>query len=208
MIFMRYESFRSYLKMYPVTSAILAINLAVQLLVMFRGDQLIYNGAFYVWPGDPFGLVEPWRYFTSMWLHGGWQHLLFNCFSILVFAPPLERLLGHVKYTLLYVLSGIVGNLATAIVMSVMSESMISVGASGAVYGVFGSFLYLAVVRKGLLDVASTKTIYTILVIGVIYSVIMQGINLWAHLGGALGGFLIMGVFDRIGSLRLRYNRH
>lgn len=208
MIFMRYESFRSYLKMYPVTSAILAINLAVQLLVMFRGDQLIYNGAFYVWPGDPFGLVEPWRYFTSMWLHGGWQHLLFNCFSILVFAPPLERLLGHVKYTLLYVLSGIVGNLATAIVMSVMSESMISVGASGAVYGVFGSFLYFAVVRKGLLDAASTKTIYTILVIGVIYSVIMQGINLWAHLGGALGGFLIMGVFDRIGSLRLRYNRH
>src|SRR5690625_192853 len=55
-------------------------------------------------------------YVTSIFLHNGFRHLLFNSFSIFVFAPPLERMLGHIRYALLYLLSGIVGNILTEVI--------------------------------------------------------------------------------------------
>jgi len=192
MIFLRYESFRSYIRLYPVTTVILALNLIVFLSDRFLFDgQLTLRGLFYQIPvEDPYGLHEPWRYLTSIVLHGGWDHLLFNCFSTLVFAPPLERLIGHGRYLLFYVAAGISGNILSAIVH--IGEFHASVGASGAIYGVFGAFLYMAMFQKHTLDEGSRKTVYSILAFGLIYSLLLPGIDIWAHVGGALGGFAMM----------------
>ncbi|XEC96493.1 rhomboid family intramembrane serine protease [Paenibacillus tarimensis] len=202
MIFLRYESFRSYLKLYPVTSAILAINLVLfAVLELSGGSQnrltLFHFGAFWTGPENPFGLAEIWRYITSQFLHIGLEHLLFNCFSILVFTPPLERLFGSVKYLVFYLLCGISGNLLSAAVAFVGSLDgySFSAGASGAIYGVFGAYLYLALLRKNSLDEASRKTVYMILVIGLIYSVFAPRVNLWGHVGGGIGGFLLYSLF-------------
>jgi rhomboid protease GluP len=194
LIFVRNESFRSYIRLYPITTLILAIN-----LIVFLIDKVIYDqqitiwGMFYQEPiADPYGMSEPWRYITSIALHAGWDHLLFNCFSTLVFAPPLERLLGHFRYLFLYLIAGIAGNTLTAVVHA--GTEYASVGASGAIYGIFGAYLFLAVNRKTAMDEATRKTIYTVLIIGLIYSILMPNINIWAHVGGSVSGFAIMSV--------------
>ncbi|MCD9025341.1 rhomboid family intramembrane serine protease [Cohnella silvisoli] len=193
MIFLRNESFRSYIRLYPITAIILAINLIVFISdTMIFDRQLTIRGMFYQEPiTDLYGMNEPWRYVTSIVLHAGWDHLLFNCFSTLVFAPPLERLLGHFRYLVFYLIAGIVGNALTAFVHA--GSEYASVGASGAIYGIFGAYLFLAVFRKFALDEATRQTIYTTLIIGLIYSVLMPNINIWAHIGGSIAGFAMMG---------------
>jgi len=197
MIFLRYESFREYLRYYPVTSVILALNLLVFLAdLVLEGTPLLDAGFFRLHPVyDRYGLLEPWRYATSVFLHANWEHLLFNMFSILVFAPPLERLLGHVRYAAFYLLAGILGNVYSAAVH--IGGIHIAVGASGAVYGVFGAYLYLALFRKRVMDEASRKTVYTILLFGLLYSLISPRIDIWAHVGGCLAGFLMLGILVR-----------
>ncbi|REE82737.1 rhomboid protease GluP [Paenibacillus taihuensis] len=193
MIFLRYESFRSYLRFYPVTSAIIAINLLVYIL-----DHLVFNGTlldrgfFRSTPnGHYFSFDEPWRYVTAEFLHLSISHIFYNMFSMLIFAPPLERMLGHVRYAGFYLLCGIVGNLLSAIA----STETYGAGASGSIYGVFGAYLYLAVMKRSM-DVNSRKTVYTILIFGLLYTFIAPNIGVWAHIGGLFAGFLLMYIYD------------
>ncbi|MBD2846047.1 rhomboid family intramembrane serine protease [Paenibacillus sp. IB182496] len=193
MIFIRYESFQAYLKLYPITSAILGLNLLLFILSQIVGLPLLEFGAFIQMPADPYGLIEPWRYVTSQFLHLSWQHILFNCFSILVFAPPLERLLGSLRYLVFYLLCGIVGNLFSALWGPAW---LVSAGASGAIYGVFGAYLNLALIRKDMLDAASRKTVYTILILGIVFSFMtVTRVNILAHVGGLAAGFALYAPF-------------
>jgi len=207
MIFLRYESFRSYLKLYPVTSALIALNIVYFVIVAIAGSttdymHLYHYGAFVADKTfDPFGLVEPWRYVTSMFMHAGIEHLLFNMFALLVFAPPLERLLTSWKYAVFYLLCGIGGNFMVAL----MEQSSIGVGASGAIYGVYGAYLYISIFRKAWLDEGSRKTVYVILMMGVVYSLLIPKVSFWGHVGGALAGFLLYNLFDRAMVRRQRY---
>lgn len=205
MIFLRYESFRGYLKLYPATSLIIAANLIYFIIVAINGDpnsayHAVQFGAFAANPTiDPYGLQEPWRYLTSMFMHSGLEHLLYNMFSLLVFAPPLERLMRTWKYFVFYLLCGIAGHAASAWVHALQQDDAwhVSVGASGAIYGVFGAYLYITVFRRAWLDTSSRKTVYAILIFGVIYSFLVPSVNVWAHLGGGAAGFLIYNWFDR-----------
>lgn len=194
MIFLRYESFRDYLRLYPVTSAILALNSLVYIAdLALAGTPLLDAGYFWMHPVyNRYGLEEPWRYVTSVFLHAGWEHLLYNTFAVLVFAPPLERLIGHFRYAVFYLMAGLLGNVYSAAVH--LGEEHAAVGASGAVYGVYGAYLYLALFRKRALDEASRKTVYAILLFGLLYSLIFPRIDIWAHVGGCLAGFLMLGV--------------
>lgn len=142
---------------------------------------------------------ELWRYFASTFLHFGGMHLIMNCFSLYVFAPPLERMIGSVRYLLFYLLSGFSGS---AISYLLMSNGTISAGASGAVYGVFAAYLFLAIFRKDILDAQSGQTIKTILIVGLIYS-FMPGVSFFGHLGGFIGGFALMALF----ALTMKRNR-
>ncbi|RAP75548.1 rhomboid family intramembrane serine protease [Paenibacillus montanisoli] len=193
MIFLRYESFRSYLRLYPVTAAIIAINLAIYIADRYMlGGILLERGLFYSYRDDNyFSLDEPWRYITAQFLHLNLSHIFFNMFAVLVFAPPLERMLGHVKYLAFYLLCGVVGNLFSAIADS----STAGAGASGAIYGVYGAYLYLALMKRSM-DPDSRKTVYTILIFGILYSVFAPGIGLWAHIGGLFAGFVLAYVHD------------
>lgn len=76
MIFLRYESFRGYLKSYPVTSILIALNLILFAGQLLTNDRLTYDLMFIQWQDQPgyadnaFGLQEPWRYITSIFVHG------------------------------------------------------------------------------------------------------------------------------------------
>ncbi|GBG12253.1 rhomboid family intramembrane serine protease [Paenibacillus agaridevorans] len=205
MIFLRYESFRSYLRYYPGTAALIAINLIVFIIAQFYKEIVSY-GMFLAVPGlDSFGFLEPWRYITSQFLHVDFGHFFFNMFALLVFAPPLEYLLKTFKYIVFYVLCGIGGNLLSALVTNLQHDPYhAAIGASGAIYGVYGAFLFIALLRKSMLDVSSRKTVYIILAFGVIHSIFVPKIDLWGHIGGALAGFLLYGLLDNLKQRRRR----
>lgn len=190
MLFLRYENFRQYIRWYPVTSLILAIQLLLYLWMSLVGDTYDTDTLL------RFGALENaapysghyWRYFASLFLHNGFDHLLFNSFSLFVFAPPLERLLGKWKYAVFYLGSGFTGNLATVLFYK---ETVATVGASGAIYGVFAAYIFIAIFFRKALDAGSSSTIKTVVVVGFLYSLIIPHVNIYAHVGGFVGGFLL-----------------
>jgi len=199
-LFLRHESFREYVRYYPVNTLILALIVAVH--AGFAVAEAVYGipadvlkqvfGGFVKVPRrgiDP----EMWRYLSSIFLHGNFAHLLFNAFAVYVFAPPLERAIGHFRYLVLFLFSGVIGNVFTYL----FYYEVASLGASGAVYGVFGAYMYYIIFHGWAIDIISKKTVLTILVLGLIYS-FMPGVNFFAHLGGFLGGLLLNGLYVRL----------
>jgi rhomboid protease GluP len=189
-VFARRESLKEYIKKYPVTFTMIVIQLLVMLAMEGYGSSkdsttLLRFGAMFNMPGMH---PEPWRYVTAIFLHIGWEHLLFNSFALYVFAAPLERLLGASRYILYYLACGIIGNLASALMHS---DIYIGAGASGAIYGVYGAYLYLSIFRKDMIEFETRQTVIPIIVIGFIYSIVAPHIDIYAHLGGFIGGLAL-----------------
>ncbi|WNQ11201.1 rhomboid family intramembrane serine protease [Paenibacillus aurantius] len=202
MQFVRYESLRQYLRFYPVTSLIILINLVMFLIMEGYGssrdpETLLKFGAMFSAPGFA---PEWWRYVTAMFLHIGFEHLLFNMFALFVFAPPLERLIGHFRYAVFYLLSGVAGS---AVSYGFQGTTYLGAGASGAIYGIYAAYLFFGLFRRDLQDKSSSQTVVLILVLGVIYSFVVPRVDLYAHLGGAVAGFLLAAVFS-VGIRRLK----
>ncbi|SEL57154.1 rhomboid family intramembrane serine protease [Paenibacillus sp. OK003] len=200
MIFIRYENWKSYLKFFPLTSILLIANVVMFIVLSLNGGStnsitLLKFGALV---NHELFAADWWRYITSMFLHAGFSHLLFNSFALIVFAPPMERLLGSVRYGVLYLGGGILGNILAVAWYNSVGATTISVGASGAIYAIYGAFLYVALFQRTMMDETSRKTLYTLLVFGIIFSFAMTGINWMAHLGGLLGGFFIYGLLIRL----------
>jgi len=199
-MFLRYESFREYIRYYPVNTVILTILVAAHVgfaiaasMYGVSANELkqVYGGFLKV---PEYGIIpEYWRYVTSAFLHADFGHLLFNGFAIFVFAPPLERALGPMRYAFLFLFAAVTGNIFTNFYDGVI----FSLGASGAVYGVFGAYVYYMLFRRRAMDPSSKKTIQTILIVGVIYSFVVPHVNLYAHLGGFVGGLALNALYSR-----------
>lgn len=187
-MFARRESMKEYIRRYPVVSLVILLN-----IVMFTvlevygsstdGETLYRFGAMF---GDPYFKPEPWRFVSAMFLHIGFMHLLMNGFALYIFAAPLERMLGSLRFAALYLVSGIVGNIASYLLHQ---DPFLGAGASGGIYGIYAAYLYISFLRKDLLDAGSSATIKTILIVGAIYSIIMPEVDLYGHAGGFAGGF-------------------
>lgn len=196
MIFLRRETLGQYIRFYPVTSLLLGVFLVLFFAMEWTGSSgsvrtLLDFGAIYSNEGETH---EWWRYISAVFLHIGLQHLLFNGFALYVFAPPLERILGSWHYAGFFLVSGFAGN---AFSMLLSKPPFISAGASGALYGVYAAYLYLGLFRKHVLDAGTRQTITTILIVGLIYSVVVPNVNLYAHLGGFIGGFLYFALLTK-----------
>ena len=131
---------------------------------------------------------EYWRLLSPIILHSGFPHVLFNSFSLVLFGPVLERMLGKTRFILLYITAGAAANIATLLLEPL---TYIHVGASGAIFGLFGYFAAIIVFRKELLSRENSQIILTITIIGVIMTFLQPNINVTAHLFGLLAGFLI-----------------
>ncbi|NHN29552.1 rhomboid family intramembrane serine protease [Paenibacillus agricola] len=204
-MFSRRESLKQYFSWYPVTAVIICINLLLWGLMEWyelshSKDETFYLfGALFDLPGLT---AEPWRYVTAIFLHNGFAHLLFNCFALYVFAPPLERMLGKWRYLLTYIASGIAGNICS---MWLHMDYFISVGASGAIYGIYAAFLYLALFRKDIIDSQTKKMVVILIAVGFANSLIVPNIDIYAHLGGFIGGFVVLALI--VLSIKRRHRR-
>lgn len=172
---------------YPVTSLLIAVNLILFLILSFSGgstnpETLIRFGAKY----DPaITNGEWWRLFTSIFLHIGFVHLTFNTLALYYLGSVVERIYGSVRFLTIYLLAGLSGSLA-----SFLYNEALSAGASGAIYGCFGALIYFGLKRRAQFFQSFGKELYTILLLNLAISFIVPGIDLFAHIGGLIGGFL------------------
>ncbi|MBM4765390.1 rhomboid family intramembrane serine protease [Bacillus sp. B15-48] len=191
-MFLRTESFREFLRFYPVVSLILFIHLLVFLATTL--PILPSKEIFALLAGVNLYIVEGeiWRLFTPIFTHSGFTHLLFNSFSLVLFAPALERMLGPGKFIAIYLLTGISANIATLLLEPL---TYIHVGSSGAIFGLFGFYISMIMFRKDLLSKVNSQTILTIAVISVIMTFVQPNINITAHIFGLIAGFLTGRIF-------------
>ena len=127
---------------------------------------------------------------TSMFMHFGAYHLLFNMYALSILGPPVDYVCGSVRFLIIYLLSGIAGNAATMLVEERSGRYRISAGASGSVFGLLGACFVLAVAGYGF----SLRSIMTTLVINLAYGFMSRRINMVAHAGGFVGGAAVMAV--------------
>jgi len=190
-MFIRTErSIQEFIRFYPVVSVIVFINLLLWLMIdvlqLQVGHSLYHFGV-----GHNYSVSygEYWRLVTPIFLHAGLSHVLFNSFALVLFGPALETMIGKVRFIFIYFLTGIIGNVGTYIIdpMSTIPH----LGASGAIYGLFGIYIYMAIFRKDLIDTGSAQIIKIIFIIGLITTFIQPNINIAAHIFGFIGGFAL-----------------
>ncbi|KAA8516419.1 hypothetical protein F0562_016712 [Nyssa sinensis] len=135
---------------------------------------------------------QGWRLITCVWLHGGVFHLLANMLSLLVIGIRLEQEFGFVRIGLLYLISGFGGSLFSALFI----QSNISVGASGALFGLLGGMLSELITNWTIYanKVAAFLTLVIIIVINLAVG-ILPHVDNFAHIGGFVSGFLLGFVF-------------
>ncbi|XP_075517354.1 RHOMBOID-like protein 1 [Primulina tabacum] len=135
---------------------------------------------------------EGWRLITCIWLHGGVFHLLANMLSLLVIGIRLEQEFGFVRIGLLYLISGLGGSLLSALFI----QTNISVGASGALFGLLGGMLSELITNWSIYanKVAAFLTLVIIIAINLAVG-ILPHVDNFAHIGGFLSGFLLGFVF-------------
>lgn len=187
-MFLRTESFRSFLHFYPIVSFLVGLHFLLWIWISFSlpWGQFLFENMVGINMFIAHG--EWWRLFTPILIHAGFGHVLFNSFSLVLFGPALEKLLGNVRFILVYVGAALIANVATFLLES---PGFSHVGASGAIYGLFGIYLYMVLFRKDLIDQANSQIIITILVIGLIMTFVSGNINVLGHIFGFIGGTIL-----------------
>ena len=132
--------------------------------------------------------LELFRLISSIFLHGGIIHLLCNMYSLYIIGPQLESFFGKTKFIIIYIFSGIVGNLLS---MTLLQSNVVSVGASGALFGLLGSLLYFGYHYRVYLSGVIKSQIIPLIILNLLIGFSVPGINNLAHIGGLLGGILI-----------------
>lgn len=131
-----------------------------------------------------------WRLVTPIFLHAGLLHVGFNLYALYVIGPPVEARFGPKRFLFVYLYSGVAGVLA-----SMAFSSDLSVGASGAIFGLIGAYAVYLYQHRELFGPGGRRTLLNLVLIAVVNLVIglAPGIDDWAHLGGLLGGSLLAG---------------
>lgn len=140
-----------------------------------------------------------WRLITAAFLHAGLMHIVFNGFSLFAVGPIVESMYGHWRFLIVYLVAAVTGNLFSA----AFSPVSIGVGASGAIFGMFGAILYFGVEYRDMFKRLFGPRIIMIIVINLVYGFMNAGIDNFAHIGGLVGGFLTAGALG-VGGRRRR----
>ncbi len=182
-------------KRFRITYGLIGLNL------LFYAVSIFYTGSVVDMPAGglvdlgavygPFVVVEGewWRLLTAMFLHGGMTHLLMNMFSLYIIGRPMELYFSPKSYLSLYLLTGIVGGLVSIVV----HPETVAIGASGAIFGVFGALSgYFFAYRRELGEHAHQfmKDFALIIGINLILGFSIPNIDVSAHAGGLVSGLI------------------
>lgn len=173
-----------------ITYGLIIINVIFFLLMYIFG-----NGSTNIMTLLNFGASYPplvrggeyWRLISSSFLHIGIVHLVLNMYALYIIGSQLEGFLGRTKYLVVYLGSAILGNLLSILFLG----NSISAGASGAIFGLFGSLLYFGYHYRIYLGNVLHSQLIPILIINFILGFVLSGIDIYSHIGGFVGGLLI-----------------
>ncbi len=130
---------------------------------------------------------QVWRLITCAFLHGGLIHIFFNMYALKILGPEIEYVYGKVKYLVIYLLSAI----AASIFSYIFGPQSVSVGASGAIFGLFGAMLIFGIKHRKQMGKAYMMNILQVIFVNVIIGISSSNIDNAAHFGGLIVGALI-----------------
>jgi len=179
----------------PLTSILIGINIFVYILSVFASGEfesiplgtLVSFGAIYgpVIVGDD----AWWRLLSAMFLHGSITHLLMNMVSLYIVGRSIEPYLGKNRYISLYLISGLLGGVASFY----MHPLSVAVGASGAIFGIFGALVGFVLANRARSAEAARAFMQdaaVILGINLLLGIIVPTIDMSAHIAGLVTGFI------------------
>lgn len=170
-----------------VTTILIALNVIMFLLSVFDYSFVINTFANYylnVKNGEIYRLI------TAAFVHANVLHIFFNMYALYVLGPQIEKFYGRKRYLLIYLGSALLGSL-----LSVVLTNNVSVGASGAIFGLFGAMLYFGYKYRATLDGFLRSRIIPVIVINLLLGFMIPGIDVYGHIGGLLGGLILSYAF-------------
>jgi len=180
-----------------VTYALVFINVTVWLLMLINGANFIQPSVemLFRWGGNTASEVQHgqwWRMITATFLHSGFMHITMNMLGLWSIGQTVERIYGHRAYLLIYLGSALAGS---ALSLHFSAQKAVSVGASGAVFGIAGALLVAVYQHRDTLPKIFGKQNLTGIGAFVVYSLAQgfahAGIDNGAHIGGLLAGAAI-----------------
>lgn len=184
----------------PCTVALIVINVAVFFIMSLFGNTedvmfMLEHGAMF----EPL-ITEDHEYYriiTSMFLHFGIEHLLNNMVILGALGWNLELETGKIRFLIIYLVSGIGGNLLSLYLGVSSAEYAVSAGASGAIFGLMGALLYVAARNRGRMGRISGKGVLFMIALSLYFGITSSGIDNAAHIGGLLCGFILAVILYR-----------
>lgn len=177
-------------KKFYLTYIIIAINALICILMFLIDKSFDFNVYTLIRFGAKYNPMiasgQYYRLLTPTFLHSDLTHLLFNMYALNILGKNIEFIYGKLKFIIIYLVAGIFGTLGSFI----FSKS-VAVGASGAIFGLLGAYLYLYVSRPDVFNVKFLKNLLTVIGINLLFGIIFPNIDNWAHICGLIGGFII-----------------
>lgn len=177
-----------------VNIILVALNVVIWCVVEIFGDT--FDGVYIAQCGGIYPDLllyegEWYRLFTAMFLHFGAQHLANNMILLAAAGGILEKAVGGLRYLIIYLGGGLVGNLLSLYIMVRTGDYAVSAGASGAVFAIIGALVWAAIRNKGKISGLNTKGLLFMIALCLFYGITTTGIDNYAHIGGAVGGFFL-----------------
>ena len=216
-----YDNGNNFISQIPtVTKNLVAINILMFIATLINENFMVTNFAMF-YPASPF--FKPWQILTHMFMHGGFWHIFFNMYSLLMFGSILERSLGPKKFLIFYFVTGLgavalhtgvewmqarvfIANGAAGAYQQLLVTP--TLGASGAIYGVLIGFAMLyPQARLTLIFPPIPMTAKWLVIIFAAIELfsgingIQDGVAHFAHLGGMLFGWLLIRWWRKQGNL-------
>ena len=184
-------------KQHVATYYIIIITTIVWLLQVYfyganagSGENLLAAGGLF----GPWITAHPeqiWRLFSAMFLHISWMHWLMNMVTLFLVGRIIEEELGSFRFALIYILSGIFANAMTFFI----SFSSLSVGASTAIFGMFGAIATLGFYTNSPRLREVSKGFIVLIILVLISNIFQSRVNIIGHFGGVIGGALLSAIF-------------
>ncbi len=189
---MKFEDYiKLYFKKHPVTFVLLSLNTIMFFVVLFNGgfspESLANNGGLV--PRLVSDQNQYYRLLVAMFLHGGLFHFLMNSYFLYYLGGFTEKLLGSTRYAIIYMLSGLGSSVA---VWLFSDPDVVTIGASGALYGIMGGLLILTFLKANWFSPYGIRSIRSISLINIILTFVLGGVlSFWGHIGGLISGIIL-----------------
>jgi len=180
----------AYYERHKVTATLILINVMMGLVVLSSGGFTITNLISWGALNPYYVRVEGdwYRIVTSMLLHGSIFHLLMNMYVLYYIGGFMERILGPLKYTLMYLIAGVSASL---LVVFIGNVNAVTVGASGSIFGIMGGLFLMTYVKSSWLDPQTIRSIRFITGLNLVLTILIPSISVEGHFGGLIAGLIL-----------------